>query len=121
MWRLAVVTKSYLHSKPDCKFDVDDIELQHAIAQQHWYFSGYRIGFENPITKQIEPLFYDQNKKKTMFRVVVKANINNNMVENLLQSIEESVNMLDSIQFKANSLPSFKETHAEKNLYSKHC
>jgi len=56
-----------------------------------------------------------------MFRVVVNANINNIMVENLLQSIEESVNMLDSIQFKANSLPSFKETHAEKNLYSKHC
>ena len=106
---------------PDCNFDYDDIDLQHAISQQHWYVSGYRMGFEDPITKQIEPLFYDQNKKKTMFRVVVKANINNIMVENLLQSIEESVNMLDSIQFKANSLPSFKETHAEKNLYSKHC
>ena len=72
------------------------------------------------ITK-VNVAFHDQNETKTMFRVVVKSNINNTMVENLLNSFKESLEMLDSINFKNKSLKSYKETHLKKNLYSKHC
>jgi len=106
---------------PDCNFDYDDIDLQHAISEHHWYVSGYRMGFEDPINKITKPLFFDQDVSKTMFRVVVKANINNIMVENLLNAFTESLKMLDSIKINDNSSLSFKETHAKKNLYSKHC
>ena len=106
---------------PGCSFEYDDIDLQHAISEHHWYVSGYRMGFEDPITKVTKPLFNDQNEIKTMFRVVVKSNINNTMVENLLNSFKESLEMLDSINFKNKSLKSYKETHLKKNLYSKHC
>ena len=54
-----------------------------------------------------------------MFRVVVKANINNIMVENLIRSIEEQSDMLDSIEFKANNLNLLRECTEEKNLYLK--
>ena len=52
-----------------------------------------------------------------MFRVVVKANINTVMVENLIRSIEEHSDMLDSIEFKANSLH-FKGNAQKRRIYS---
>jgi len=26
----------------------DDIDLQHALSESHWYVSGYALGFEDP-------------------------------------------------------------------------
>jgi glutamate decarboxylase len=106
---------------PECNFEYDDIDLQHAISEHNWYVSGYKMNFEDPITKQDKPIFTDQDGSKTMFRVVVKNNINAIMVDNLIGSFTKTLEMLDSIEFKNKSNGDFKGMHRKKNLFSKHC
>ena len=105
---------------PECNFEYDDIDLQHAISEHHWYVSAYKMNFEDPITKQDKPIFTDQDGPKTMFRVVVKNNINSVMVDNLLDSFGKTLEMLDSIEFKNKSNGDFKGMHRKKHLFSKH-
>lgn len=33
---------------PALKARYDDIDLQHALSESHWYVSGYALGFEDP-------------------------------------------------------------------------
>ena len=75
----------------------------------------------NPITKQDKPIFTDQDGSKTMFRIVVKNNINSVMVDNLIDSFGKTLEMLDSIEFKNKNNGTFKGIHRKKNLFSKHC
>ena len=105
---------------PECNFEYDDIDLQHAISEHNWYVSGYKMNFEDPITKQGKPIFTDQDGLKTMFRVVVKNNINAIMVDNLIGSFTKTLEMLDSIEFKNKSNGDFKGMHRKKHLSSKH-
>lgn len=53
----------------------NDIDLQHALSESHWYVSGYSLGFENPESDDFEQLFTDVTHEMTMFRIVVKSNI----------------------------------------------
>ena len=105
---------------PEFNFEYDDIDLQHAISEHNWYVSGYKMNFEDPITKQGKPIFTDQDGLKTMFRVVVKNNINAIMVDNLIDSFGKTLEMLDSIEFKNKSNGDFKGMHRKKHLSSKH-
>jgi hypothetical protein len=106
---------------PECNFEYDDIDLQHAISEHNWYVSGYKMNFEDPITKQDKPIFTDQDGSKTMFRIVVKSNINSVMVDNLIDSFGKTLEMLDSIEFKNKANGALKGMHRKKNLFSKHC
>ena len=106
---------------PECNFEYDDIDLQHAISEYNWYVSGYKMNFEDPITKLDKPIFTDQDGSKTMFRIVVKSNINSVMVDNLIDSFGKTLEMLDSIEFKNKTNGALKGMHRKKNLFSKHC
>lgn len=33
---------------PNLNMKYDDIDLQHALSESHWYVSGYALGFEDP-------------------------------------------------------------------------
>ena len=79
------------------------------------------MNFEDPITKKDKPIFTDQDGSKTMFRVVVKNNINAIMVDNLIDSFGKTLEMLDSIEFKNKTNDSFKGILRKENLFSKHC
>ncbi len=45
---------------PECGFSYEDIDLQHVLSQHHWYVSGYRMGFNHPLTEAHTPLFRDE-------------------------------------------------------------
>ncbi|MCF6764686.1 pyridoxal-dependent decarboxylase [Thiotrichales bacterium 19S3-7] len=106
---------------PECNFDYDDIDLQHALSEHHWYVSGYRMGFNNPLTEQNSPLFSDQDASQSMFRVVVKSNISSVMVEHLLDSFRKSLQLLDSIDFKENNDFSSKLLRHKDQVVTNHC
>lgn len=62
---------------PELGLSYDDIDLQHALSESHWYVSGYSLGFEDPNHEGegMVPLFTDLDKDTTMFRIVVKSNL----------------------------------------------
>ena len=68
----------------------DDVDLQHAIAQEHWYVCGYKMNMKHPITEETHHLFHDADPSTPMFRVVVKANLSMPMADNLIASIAKS-------------------------------
>ncbi len=82
---------------PELNLQYDDIDLQHAIAEHQWYVSGYALSFNHPLTEERQPLFTDIPGDKTMFRVVVKANINDEMISHLAGAIEDSLSFLDKM------------------------
>mmetsp|Transcript_26319 Transcript_26319/g.51047 ORF Transcript_26319/g.51047 Transcript_26319/m.51047 type:complete len:533 (-) Transcript_26319:304-1902(-) len=69
----------------------DDIDFQNMLATTHWYVSGYRLGFHDPITEETVALFKDTDKNQTMFRVVVKANMTASLAKDLLKKIAHCV------------------------------
>lgn len=86
---------------PACNFTYDDIDLQHVLSQHHWYVSGYKMGLNDPITEEYRALFSDQDKDKTMFRIVVKNNLTRNMANHLIDSFIASFELLDAVDFSA--------------------
>ena len=74
----------------------DDIDLQHAIAQEHWYVCGYKMNMKHPNTEETHHLFHDADPSTPMFRVVVKANLSMPMADNLVASIAKSFEFLDA-------------------------
>ena len=74
----------------------DDVDLQHAIAQEHWYVCGYKMNMRHPLTGETLPLFSDRDADTTMFRVVVKANVSMPMANNLVSAIEKAFRFLDA-------------------------
>ena len=84
---------------PECDFSYDDIDLQHVLSQHHWYVSGYKMGFEHPLTQETIALFHDESAQQTMFRVVVKSNLTRDMADHLLSSFEEAFAFLDAVDF----------------------
>jgi len=77
----------------------DDIELQHALAESHWYVSGYGLSFENPGTEAYESLFRDADPSATMFRVVVKSNLTMALATDLVANIDQVLPVMDKHGF----------------------
>ena len=84
---------------PECGFTYDDIDMQHVLSQNHWYVSGYRMGFNDPISEEYSPLFHDEDAQKSMFRIVVKSNLTRSLAEDLLESLEAAFEFLDAVDF----------------------
>jgi glutamate decarboxylase len=77
----------------------DDIDLQHALSESHWYVSGYNLSFENfGHDAEVEPLFGDVDMKDTMFRIVVKSNLTLGMAEELMVQLDGTLNTLDEMK-----------------------
>ncbi len=84
---------------PECGFTYDDIDMQHVLSQNHWYVSGYRMGFNHPIDEQYSPLFHDADAQQSMFRIVVKSNLTRMLAEDLLKSFHAAFDLLDRVDF----------------------
>ena len=90
---------------PECGLSYDDVDLQHVLAQHHWYVSGYRMGFEHPSTGETAALFSDAGADQTMFRIVVKNNLTRDMARDLLASFDAAFDFLDSVDFSSLHAP----------------
>ncbi|MEE2789306.1 MAG: pyridoxal-dependent decarboxylase [Myxococcota bacterium] len=86
---------------PACEFTYDDIDLQHVLSQHHWYVSGYKMGFNDPMTEKTVPLFKDAPAEQTMFRIVVKNNLTRDMADHLITSFSKAFDFLDAVDFSA--------------------
>jgi glutamate decarboxylase len=106
---------------PECLFDYDDIDLQHALSQHHWYVSAYKMSFKSPIIEELTSLFKDAEQEQTMFRIVVKSNITYNMIEHLISSFDKALVFLDNINFKSHvNFDSSKLRHKDQ-VVTNHC
>ena len=107
---------------PECQLGYNDVDLEHALSQHHWFVGSYRMQFDHPLSHEKLPLFYDANADSTMFRIVVKSNLTRSMAEHLLESIRVAVNFLDSIA--ANKPPEFDLhhlRHKDQRRFAGHC
>eukprot|EP00927_Polykrikos_kofoidii_P030506 TRINITY_DN2621_c0_g1_i1.p1 TRINITY_DN2621_c0_g1~~TRINITY_DN2621_c0_g1_i1.p1 ORF type:complete len:503 (+),score=76.01 TRINITY_DN2621_c0_g1_i1:73-1581(+) len=78
----------------ELNLEFDEIDLQHVIAQGHWYVSGYHMSMHHPLTKKNMPLFCDQPVEQSMFRIVVKSNLTMTMANHLLGQVRSAVEFL---------------------------
>ena len=107
---------------PDCHFTFDDIDLQHVLSQHHWYVSGYKMGFNHPISEENISLFVDQEAGQTMFRIVVKNNLTRDMAQHLLDSFGQASEFLDAVDFsKLHGVSSKDLRHKDQRTISNHC
>ena len=107
---------------PECGFTYDDVDLQHAMSQHHWYLGSYRMQFNHPLTEQPMPLFHDADPETTMFRIVVKTNLTRNMAENLLESFHATSRFLDSVNFAdTEGFEMHHLRHKDQRRFSNHC
>mmetsp|Transcript_100502 Transcript_100502/g.292966 ORF Transcript_100502/g.292966 Transcript_100502/m.292966 type:complete len:151 (+) Transcript_100502:385-837(+) len=88
---LPVVTAMFTH---ELSLSYDEIDLQHIIAQGHWYVSGYHMSMHHPLKHTSMPLFHDQPTEQAMFRVVVKNNLTMAMANHLLREVATAVAFL---------------------------
>jgi len=72
------------------------IDLQHTLAEDHWYVGGYRMSYKNPNTHKEEALFVDRSKDKTMFRIVVKSNLTSSLARGLMMDFDKALSTLDA-------------------------
>jgi hypothetical protein len=92
---------------PELALKYDDIDLQHALSESHWYVSGYTLGFENFANNAIqEPLFTDMKSSDTMFRIVVKSNLTMGLAQHLMTHLSEVLPVLDSMEAGYSSMKS---------------
>ena len=106
---------------PECGFSYDDIDLQHVLSQHHWYVSGYKMGFNDPVTEKMGPLFKDSNAEQTMFRIVVKNNMTRSMADHLLASFVEALAFLDSVDFSGvHAIDTVQLRHKDQRRQSNH-
>ena len=107
---------------PECEFTYDDIDLQNALSQHHWYVSGYKLGYNHPMTEEVLPLFTDADKDRTMFRIVVKNNLTRGLANNLLDSFRATFEFLDQVDFsKMHGLDTSHLRHKEHRTMTNHC
>jgi len=92
---------------PDLKLHYDDIDLQHALSESHWYVSGYSLGFENFNNGgAMENLVSDVPAETTMFRIVCKSNLTMSLAEQLIDHFNEVLEVLDSLPAGYNAMKS---------------
>jgi glutamate decarboxylase len=101
---------------PALELNYNDVDLQHTIAQDHWYVSAYSMSFNHPITEVNESLFTDAEKDRTMFRVVVKANLSTYLATHLLKSVTDAIKCMDEIFTR----PEHKGKHGSKHKMKHH-
>jgi len=90
---------------PDLGLAYNDIDLQHALAESHWYVSGYSLSFEDYSQGgKLIPLCTDTTTDMTMFRVVVKANLALYLAQDLSKNIGKTVGLLDQMNGKFKSM-----------------
>ncbi len=107
---------------PDCGFTYDDIDLQNALSQHHWYVSGYKMSLNHPITEKKIPLFSDESDDQTMFRIVVKNNLTRVMADHLLDSFREAFKFLDAVDFSGlHDFDSLQLRHKDQRTLTNHC
>merc|ERR1712192_36293 len=110
---LPVVT---MRLNPAQGFSFDDIDLQHTIAEDHWYVSGYAMSMTHPTTEEKQPLFSDEDMSKTMFRVVVKSNLTMYLAEDLVAAVDNAVKKLIASSHEDPK----KQRHAAKKANQHH-
>ncbi len=107
---------------PECGSSYDDIDLQHVLSQHHWYVSGYRMSYNDPLTEETMALFHDEEAESTMFRIVVKNNLTRDMATHLVASFDAAFEFLDSVDFsKAHGIDTRKLRHKDQRVISNHC
>jgi len=84
---------------PELNLHYDDIDMQHALAESHWYVSGYTLGFEMFFGNEakVVPLFTDVKADSTMFRIVVKSNLTMALAYNLMNQLKDVLPILDGM------------------------
>ena len=107
---------------PACQLGYNDVDLEHALSQHHWFVGSYRMRFDHPLSHEELPLFHDADADSTMFRIVVKNNLTRSMAEHLLESIRVALDFLDSIAAKKS--PEFDLhdlRHKDQRRFAGHC
>lgn len=90
------VVAARLNPKLNLKYD--DVDLQHALSESHWYVCGYKLSYENYMKDgEEDSLFTDEDQEATMFRVVVKSNLTAALANNLIKAFEEVLPFLDDL------------------------
>ena len=106
---------------PECELQYNDIDLQHALAQHHWYVGGYNMSFRHPLTEEPLNLLQNVPQDATMFRVVVKNNLTRTMAIHLLDSFNASLEFLDSVRFDAHEFHTLQMRHLDQRRMSNPC
>lgn len=101
---LPVVTAMF---NPELELLYDSIDFQDVMQMSRWYIGGYCMSFNHPVTHKKMPLFHDQPADRTMFRIVVKANVTMGMAQRMMVEIKNAVDYLDDheLGYKAPELP----------------
>ena len=105
---------------PLLELEYDDIDLQHAIGEFHWYVCGYKMSYKHPITDVVLPLFHDAPADATMMRIVVKSNLTIELAENLLHAMRDAIDHLDACGAGYAKLHRHKIIEHKKNLLKDH-
>ena len=106
---------------PECNLPYNDIDLQHALSQHHWYVSGYKMGYNHPITEESIPLFNNEDKDSAMFRVVIKSNVTRTLLNDLVAAFKESLEFLDEITEGGGKIDTRKLRNKNNRTITNHC
>jgi len=111
------VVAARLNPKLNLKYD--EVDLQHLIAEDHWYVSAYHLNFHHPTEKKNVPLLDGVDPEASMFRIVVKSNLTHELATNLLESMAKAVEWLDThgntiVKHKAPDWPSLLKLGIKK-------
>jgi glutamate decarboxylase len=77
---------------PELDIEHDDFDIQHAVAEFHWYVSAYRLSFEDFSKGGVTgPLCKDEPEFASMFRVVFKSNLTHSMADDLFKRLNDVI------------------------------
>jgi len=84
---------------PALRLKYTDIDIQHAVAESHWYVCGYALTFEDFARGgRLDTLCSDVTTNATMFRVVVKSNLTWSLAQHLIKHLMETLPVLDEMK-----------------------
>ena len=106
---------------PACDLEYNDIDLQHALAQHHWYVGGYNMSFNHPLTEEPLSLLRDAPPDASMFRIVVKNNLTRTMAIHLLESFRATFEFMDSVCFSGHRFDASQMRHIDQRRMSNPC
>jgi len=93
-----------------------DVDVQHAVAESHWYVCGYALTFEDfGQGGRLDTLCTDVKKTDTMFRIVVKSNLTMSLAEDLIGSMMVTLPVLDELKGGYTSVKKFASTQLQKS------
>jgi len=103
---------------PEGGVSYDDVDLQHALSESHWYVSGYQMNFDNfAKAGELEALLIGAPIDASMFRVVVKSNLTMTLAEDLADHIESVIPIMDNMKDGYNSLHSCGKKNKSTELW----